>query len=85
MNAIDDGWENLLISPYKPLAPRSQIFMAMLSRDEPLIIGGRGKRETRRGDGITLNYPKKRTSERPYFRTVIGYNKAKVRFAVCAN
>ena len=56
MNAIDDGWEELLVSSSTNLSPRSQIFMAGLRCDELVILGGRGDHGDR-GDGYILNIP----------------------------
>ena len=43
MDAIDDGWEELLVSCKKNFPPRTNIIMAGLSRDKLVIIGGRQK------------------------------------------
>ena len=60
MNAIDDGWEQLLVSNSENLSsPRSNIFMAGLSRDELVIIGGIVK-SNKMADGYILDIPKMR-------------------------
>ena len=59
MNAIDDGWEELQVSSGKHLSPRSFIFMAELSCNELVIIGGKG-RQGYRGDAYILDIPKDR-------------------------
>ena len=62
MNAIADGWEELLVSSSKILSPRSHIFIAGLSCDELVIIGGLGQSKIYdvRGDGYILEIPKMR-------------------------
>ena len=57
MDAIDDGWEELLVSSSENLSPRDSIFMEAISRDELVIIGGNGKNDCR-ADGYILDIPK---------------------------
>ena len=78
MNAIDDGWEELLVSSNENLSPRSQIFMAGLSCDELVIIGGTGKQGLR-GDAYVLDIPKMR------LKTVIRSTEKSIKFAVVDN
>ena len=40
MNAIDNGWEILLVSSSEKLSPRAFISIAVLSCDEIVIMGG---------------------------------------------
>ena len=77
MNAIDDGWEKIDLY-YSLLSPRSQIFMAGLSCDELVIIGGHGI-EGLRGDAYILNIPQM------CLVTVIGDKEERIRFAALRN
>ena len=53
------GWEQLLVSNNKNLSPRTHVFMAGLSRDELVIIGGIVKRDkATKADGYILDIPK---------------------------
>ena len=78
MKAIADGWEELLVSNNKNLSPRSHIFMAGLSCDELVIIGGHGI-EGLRGDAYILNIPQM------CLVTVIGDKEERIRFAALRN
>ena len=78
MKAIADGWEELLVSNNKNLSPRSHIFMAGLSCDELVIIGGQGKAGYR-GDGYILEIQKMR------LKTVIKNTKESLKFAADGN
>ena len=57
MDAIDLGWEELLVSSSENLSPRDSIFMTAISRNELVIIGGNGKNDCR-SDGYILDIPK---------------------------
>ena len=59
MNAVGEGWEELLVSLGNNLSPRASIFMAGLNCDELVIIGGQGKRGYM-GDGFILDIANER-------------------------
>ena len=75
MNATDHGWEELLVSSGLKLSPRNEIFMAGLSCDELVIIGGEGE-QGYMGDGYILDIPKMR------LKTVIRNTDESMKFAV---
>ena len=79
MDAIDDGWEKLLVSSSENLSPRDEIFMAALSCDELVIIGGYDRDQGYMGDGYILEIPKMR------LKTVIKNTKESIKFVVVAN
>ena len=80
MNAIDNGWEELLVSSCKQLSRRKNILMAGLSCDELVILGGRGTgEEGLKGDGYILDIPEMRLN------TVIRDTKDSIKFAVVTN
>ena len=78
VDAIDDGWEELLVSSGKKLSPRSHIFMAALSCNELVILGGAGKRDDK-VDGYILEIPKMR------LKTVIRNTDNSNKFAALSN
>ena len=78
MNTIYDGWEELLVSSSENLSPRRFIFMAGLSCDELVIIGGRGKGRSK-GDGYILEIPQMR------LKTVIKSTEASITFTTSEN
>ena len=80
MNTIDGGWEVLRLFSSENFSPRDFIFMAGLSCDELVILGGRGTgEEGLKGDGYILDIPKMRLN------TVIRDTKDSIKFAVVTN
>ena len=78
MNAIDDGWEELPVSSSENFSPRSHVFMAGLSCNELVIIGGKEKRGNR-GDGYILDIPNM------HLNPVIKNTRESIKFAAFAN
>ena len=78
MNAIHRGWEELLVSSSENLSPRDSIFMAAISRNELVIIGGNGKNDCR-GDGYILDIPKM------CLKPIIRNTEENIKFSVVAN
>ena len=78
MNAIDDGWEILLVSSSEKLSPRRSIFMAGLSCDKLVIFGGEGEQYFC-GDGYILDIPKMR------LKTIIRNTDESMKFAGANN
>ena len=79
MSAIDDRWEELLVSSSSDLSPRDHILMAGLSCNELVIIGGEDK-QGNRGDGYILEIPKMHLKK--VFRNT---NERIIAFAAVAN
>ena len=78
MNAIDNGWEELLVSSCKQLSRRKNILMAGLSCDELVIIGGERKKSYK-GEIYILGIPKMR------LKTVIKNTKEIIKLAAFKN
>ena len=78
MNAIDDGWGELLVSSSTNLSPRRSILMVGLNRDKLMIIGGEGE-EGHRGDSYILDIPKMD------LKTVVKSTEKSIQFNVIAN